>query len=51
MNNAILPHTFTVFAVGSALVYYYELRPLNDTKKYYVQEGRNVKKSGHQYHT
>ena len=28
----------------------HNLRPTNDTKKYYVQEGWNVNKSGHQCH-
>ena len=51
MNNAILLHTLAVFAVGSTLVYCYDLRPIYDTKKYYVQEEWNVTKSGHQYHT
>ena len=51
MSNAILPHTLAVFAVGGTLVYCYDLRPIDDTKKYYVQEGWNVTKSGYQYHT
>ena len=38
MNNAILPHTLAVFAVGSTLVYCYDLRCVYDTKTYYVQE-------------
>ena len=38
MSNAILPHTFAVFAVGSTLVYCYDLRPMYNTKKYYIQE-------------
>ena len=51
MSNSILPNMLPVFAVGSTLVYCYELRPIYDTKKYYVQEGWNVTMSGHQYHT
>ena len=51
MINAILPHTLAVFAVGSTLVYCYDLRPIYDTKKSYVQEEWDVTKSGHQYHT
>ena len=51
MNNAILPHTLAVFAVCSTLGYCYDLRPMYDTKEYYVQEVLNVTKSGHQYHT
>ena len=51
VSNAILPHTVAVVAVGSTLVHCCELRPIYDTKKYYVQEGWNVTKSGHQYHT
>ena len=37
MSNAILPHTLAVFAVDSALVYCYDLRPIYDSKKYHVQ--------------
>ena len=34
MNNAILPHTWAVFAVGSSLAYCcYDFRPIYDTKK------------------
>ena len=51
MNNAILPHALAVFAVGSTLVYCYDLRPVYDIKTYYVQEEGNVTKSGHQYQT
>ena len=51
INNAILPHTLAVFALGSKLVYCYDLGRMCDTKKYYVQEERDVTKSGHQYHT
>ena len=51
VSNAILPHTLAVFAVGSTLVSCYDLRPMYDTKKYYVQEEWNVTKSGHPYHT
>ena len=51
MNNAILPHTLAVFVIGSTLVYCYDLRPIYDTKKYYVQEEWNVTKSDHQHHT
>ena len=46
MSNAILPHSLTVFAVGSipaTLVYCcYDLRPIYDTLKYYIQEEWNV---------
>ena len=45
MNNAILPHTLAVFAVGSTLVYLLLLTIyiylVYDTKKYYVQEEWN----------
>ena len=51
MNNAILQLTLAVFVVGSSLVYCYDLRPMNDTKKYYIQEEWNVTKPGQQYHT
>ena len=51
MINAILSHTLAVFVVGSTLVYCYDLRPMYDTKKYYVQEECNVTKSDHQYFT
>ena len=51
MNNAKLPHTLAVFAVGSSLVYCYDLRPMNDPKRYYVQEEWNVTRSGREYDT
>ena len=50
ISNAILPRTLAVFAVGSTLLYCYDLRPIYDTKKYYVQEQWNETKSGHQGH-
>ena len=50
MNNAILPHTLAVFAVGSTLVYCYDSRRVYDTMTYFVQEEGNITKSGHQYH-
>ena len=50
MSDVILPHTLAIFAVGSTLVYCYDLRPIYDTKKYYVQEEWNATKSGHQDH-
>ena len=50
MSNAVLPHSLAVFAVSSMLVYCYDLRPVYDIKKFYVLEGWNVAKSGHQYH-
>ena len=52
MSNTILPHTLSaVFAVGSTLVYCYDLRPMYDTKEHYVQAECNVTNSGHKYHT
>ena len=51
MSNAILPDTFAVLMVGSTLVYCYDVRRIYGTKKYYVQEEWNVRKSGHQYQT
>ena len=51
MSNAILPHTLVVFAVGSTIVYRYDLRPIYDTEKCYVQEEWNVTKPVHQNHT
>ena len=50
MSNAILPHVLAVFAVGSTLVYSYDLRPIYDTEKYCVREEWKVTRSGQQYH-
>ena len=40
MNDTMLqlPHTLAVLAVGSTLVYGYDLWPIHDNKKYYVQQ-------------
>ena len=36
MSNALLPQTLEVFVIGSTPVYCYDVRLINDTKKYYV---------------
>ena len=63
MGNAILLHYLAFEQCDTAplfgsirsweytLVYCYDLRPIYDTLKYYVQEEWKVTKSGHQYHT
>ena len=40
-------HTLVEFAKGSTPVCCYDVRPINDTKKYDVQERWNVTMSGH----
>ena len=39
MSNAILPNTLAVCAVGSALVYCYDLQPIYDTNKNTIRTG------------
>ena len=42
MSYPVHPHVLAVFAVGSTPVYFYDLRPIHHTKKYYVQEEWNL---------
>ena len=58
-SDAVVHHIYeqcdTAPYIGSirsrSPVYCYDSRPIYDTKKYYLQEGWNVTKSGQQHHT